>query len=58
MAEPNMFITAVLALLIMIIGAAVSTVFVMPLAGALVRLRANYNPRAVGFDDSENTCVH
>lgn len=32
---------------------AVSFIFVMPFAGALVRLRANYNPKAVGFEGSE-----
>ena len=28
----------------------VSVAITMPLTGALVRLRANYNPRAVGLD--------
>ncbi|WOO76635.1 uncharacterized protein LOC62_01G000262 [Vanrija pseudolonga] len=32
---------------------AVSFLFVMPFAGALVRLRANYNPKAVGFADGD-----
>lgn len=28
--------------------------FMMPFVGALIRLRANYNPRAVGFEGTEN----
>lgn len=55
MDEPNIFITGVLAFFMMIIGIVIALAIVMPFSGAIVRLRANYNPRAVGFDDSDTT---
>ncbi|BEI86265.1 hypothetical protein CcaverHIS002_0605520 [Cutaneotrichosporon cavernicola] len=51
----NIVLTIVVACLIMMISAVIATIIVMPFKGSLIRLRANYNPRAVGFDGSDNT---
>lgn len=42
---------------IMIVLMAVGVALTMPFHGALVRLRANYNPRAVGLEGTDNRCV-
>lgn len=55
MVDAQIVLAGVLAFTFMIIGSIVSTLITMPLIGSLVRLRANYNPRAVGLDDTENT---
>ncbi|ORY32275.1 mitochondrial carrier domain-containing protein [Naematelia encephala] len=47
-------IALVLATLLMIVLMAVGVGLTMPFHGALVRLRANYNPRAVGLEGTEN----
>ena len=47
-------ITLSVAALIMILLMAVGVGLTMPFHGALVRLRANYNPRAVGLEGTEN----
>ncbi|KAL1408022.1 hypothetical protein Q8F55_004819 [Vanrija albida] len=49
------FFVSILAVIIMSMSAAVSIAAFMPFMGALVRLRANYNPKAVGFAGTENT---
>ena len=38
-------------LLIIVVGLAVSLLITVPIAGALVRLRANYNPKGLQLDD-------
>ncbi|GMK57172.1 hypothetical protein CspeluHIS016_0400060 [Cutaneotrichosporon spelunceum] len=52
----GMFVlTILLACLIMMVWSVVATIIVMPFKGSLIRLRANYNPRAVAFDGSDST---
>jgi hypothetical protein len=51
----NIVATIIVASLIMVISSVVATLIVMPFKGSLIRLRANYNPRAVGFDGTDNT---
>lgn len=46
--------TLLVAMAIMIALMAVGVALTMPFHGALVRLRANYNPRAVGLEGTEN----
>jgi hypothetical protein len=48
------FFTLILASIIMVVLMAVGVALAMPFHGALVRLRANYNPRAVGLEGVEN----
>lgn len=48
------FFTLILASIIMVALMAVGVALAMPFHGALVRLRANYNPRAVGLEGVEN----
>lgn len=52
------FFTLVLASFIMVMLMALGVVVTMPFHGALVRLRANYNPKAVGLEGVENRYVH
>jgi hypothetical protein len=52
------FLTLLVATLIMIVLMAVVVGLTMPFHGALVRLRANYNPRAVGLEGTENRWAH
>jgi hypothetical protein len=47
-------LTLLLATLLMIVLMAIGVAVTMPFHGALVRLRANYNPRAVGLEGTEN----
>jgi hypothetical protein len=47
-------LTLILAALFMVIIMAVGVAIFMPFQGALVRLRANFNPRAVGLEGTEN----
>jgi len=47
-------LTLILATLLMIVLMAIGVAITMPFHGALVRLRANYNPRAVGLEGTEN----
>ncbi|KAK4687234.1 hypothetical protein P7C73_g2887, partial [Tremellales sp. Uapishka_1] len=47
-------LTLLLAALIMIVLMAVGVGITMPFHGSMVRLRANYNPRAVGLEGTEN----
>lgn len=49
--------TLLVAMAIMIALMAVGVALTMPFHGALVRLRANYNPRAVGLEGTENRSV-
>lgn len=51
----NIVVTIIVASMIMIISSVIATLIVMPFKGSLIRLRANYNPRAVGFDGTDNT---
>lgn len=51
----NIIVTILVACAIMIVSSVVATIVVMPFTGSLIRLRANYNPRAVGFDGTDNT---
>ncbi len=51
----NIVATIIVASLIMVVSSVVATLIVMPFKGSLIRLRANYNPRAVGFDGTDNT---
>jgi hypothetical protein len=46
--------TLVLASFIMVLLMALGVAVTMPFHGALVRLRANYNPKAVGLEGVEN----
>jgi hypothetical protein len=46
--------TLILASFIMVLLMAAGVAVTMPFHGALVRLRANYNPRAVGLEGVEN----
>lgn len=50
----DLIITVLLASIIMVVAMAIGIAITMPLHGALVRLRANYNPRAVGLEGTEN----
>lgn len=50
--------TLILASIIMVVLMALGVAITMPFHGALVRLRANYNPRAVGLEGVENRWVH
>lgn len=50
-------ITLFLAALIMLVLAAVGVGLTMPFHGALVRLRSNYNPKAIGIEGAENRLV-
>jgi len=47
-------LTLLLATLIMVVLMGIGVALTMPFHGALVRLRANYNPRAVGLEGTEN----
>ena len=47
-------LTLILATLLMIVLMAIGVAITIPFHGALVRLRANYNPRAVGLEGTEN----
>ncbi|KAJ9104692.1 hypothetical protein QFC20_004464 [Naganishia adeliensis] len=49
--------TIILACILMIIGVLVGTAIVMPFQGALVRLRANYNPKGVGLESGLDSRV-
>lgn len=48
-------VTVLLASVMMVFASVIGTIIIMPFAGSLIRLRANYNPRAVGFDGMDNT---
>jgi hypothetical protein len=50
----DFIVTLLLASVIMVTFMAIGVALTMPLHGALVRLRANYNPRAVGLEGVEN----
>ena len=50
----DFIVTLVLASIIMATLMCVTVAVTMPFHGALVRLRANYNPRAVGLEGIEN----
>lgn len=54
----DLIITVLLASIIMVVAMAIGIAITMPLHGALVRLRANYNPRAVGLEGTENRWVY
>lgn len=54
MAILEYILTLLIATLIMISLMAIAVAITMPFHGALVRLRANYNPRAVGLEGTEN----
>lgn len=54
----DLIITVLLASIIMVVAMAIGIAITMPLHGALVRLRANYNPRAVGLEGTENRWAH
>lgn len=51
------FFTLVLASFIMVLLMGIGVAITMPFHGALVRLRSNYNPRAVGLEGVENRYV-
>lgn len=54
-------LTLILAMLIMVILSCIGVLITQPIHGALVRLRANYSPKAVSLDGLENryvTLVH
>lgn len=48
------FATTLVAIAIVCFSMVFTVLVMMPFAGALIRLRANYNPRAVGFDGADN----
>jgi len=47
-------ITIILAIFLMVVLMGIIVALTMPFHGALVRLRANYNPRAVGLEGTDN----
>jgi len=47
-------ITLILAMLIMVILSCIGVLITQPIHGALVRLRANYSPKAVSLDGLDN----
>ena len=47
-------LTLILAMLIMVILSSIVVAFTQPIHGALVRLRANYSPKAVSLDGLDN----
>jgi hypothetical protein len=47
-------LTVLIASIMMVALMALGVAITMPFHGALVRLRANYNPRAVGLEGTEN----
>jgi hypothetical protein len=47
-------ITLILAMLIMVILSCIGVLITQPIHGALVRLRANYSPKAVSLDGLNN----
>ncbi|TCD69808.1 hypothetical protein EIP91_006121 [Steccherinum ochraceum] len=48
----------ILALLLLLVSLAISLLISIPLVGALVRLRANYNPKGLQLDDEGNVEPH
>ena len=50
-------LTLILAMLIMVILSCIGVLITQPIHGALVRLRANYSPKAVSLDGLENRCA-
>jgi hypothetical protein len=52
--SPNIIITTVVASAMMFIMVLLSAAITMPFVGSLIRLRSNYNPRAVGLEGTEN----
>jgi hypothetical protein len=50
----DFIVTLIIASIIMATLMCVTVAVTMPFHGALVRLRANYNPRAVGLEGIEN----
>ena len=54
----DFIVTLIVASIIMATLMCITVAITMPFHGALVRLRANYNPRAVGLEGIENRCVH
>lgn len=51
-------LTLILAMLIMVVLSCIGVLITQPIHGALVRLRANYSPKAVALDGLENRSVH
>ncbi|KAJ9124692.1 hypothetical protein QFC24_003059 [Naganishia onofrii] len=49
--------TIILACVFMVVGVFIGTAIVMPFQGALVRLRANYNPKGVGLESGLDSRV-
>jgi hypothetical protein len=50
----DFIITLLLAALIMLVLASIGVAITMPFHGALVRLRSNYNPKAIGIEGADN----
>jgi hypothetical protein len=50
----NIIVTTLVASLLMLLMITISIAATMPFVGSLIRLRANYNPRAVGLEGAEN----
>jgi len=50
----GLFVTTLVAVCMMLVMIVISVAVTMPFVGSLIRLRANYNPRAVGLEGAEN----
>jgi hypothetical protein len=48
---PPLTMALAVALLVIVIALAISLLITVPITGALVRLRANYNPKGLQLDD-------
>jgi len=53
----DFLLALVVASLIMIVAVFVGVAFTMPFHGAVIRLRANYNPKGVGLEEGQEARV-